>query len=394
MPSASSRKGWRILIALLVYNGEEFVGPCIESLAALDPGEFEVDILVLDDASPAPGWSERCRSAAERKGFGYYRTPRNLGIPRNMNLGMLRAVDAGYDAVILLNSDTVLPRNLVPTLVRPLIDDPSISSTTAWSNNVSIYSLPNELPDRLGARPELVSWISEQLDLEFCGQIIPVPSGVGFCMALPTSAIDRVGLMDPLFGRGYSEEIDWCLRSHSEGFSSVLVPSCFVYHAGSGITRAEGMVGQGDHIVHAHQSIIDHRHPHYRSELIAFTASNVTDQLKERGLRAIVRAAARDRGYRVEVSRLSHRTGDESRVRFVIEPDATVPVICGWYEGFRADFAVEDGGVIPTVASLVGIPPEEIRIFSQGPASDHLLQHLGDVRASIVRQPAYRESVF
>ncbi len=91
MPSASSRAGWRVLIALLVYNGEEFVGPCMESLATLDPGDHEVDILVLDDASPAPGWSERCRSAAERKGFGYYRTPRNLGIPRNMNLGMLRA---------------------------------------------------------------------------------------------------------------------------------------------------------------------------------------------------------------------------------------------------------------------------------------------------------------
>ena len=162
MPSAASRNGWRVLVALLVYNGEEFVGPCLDSLATLDPGEHEVDVLVLDDASPAPGWSERCRSAAEAKGFGYYRTPRNLGIPRNMNLGMLRALDAGYDAVILLNSDTVLPRNLVATLVRPLIDDPSISSTTAWSNNVSIYSLPNDLPDRLGADAELVSWISEQ----------------------------------------------------------------------------------------------------------------------------------------------------------------------------------------------------------------------------------------
>ncbi len=394
MPSASNRTGWRVLVALLVYNGEEFVGPCMDSLAALDPGEHEVDVLVLDDASPAPGWSERCRSAAETKGFGYYCTPRNLGIPRNMNLGMLRALDAGYDAVILLNSDTVLPRNLVTTLVRPLIEDPSISSTTAWSNNVSIYTLPNELPDRLGADAELVSWISEQVDLEFDGQTIPVPSGVGFCMALPTSVIDRVGLMDPLFGRGYSEEIDWCLRSHGDGFSSVLVPSCFVYHAGSGITRAEGMIGDGDHIVHAHQSIIDQRYPRYHSELVAFTASKVTERLKERGLRAIVRAAARDRGYRVEVSRLSHRTGDEGRVRFVIEPDAAVPVISGWYEGFRADFAVENGGVIPTVTSIVGRPPEEIRIFSRGPASDHLLQDLGDVEASTVRQPAYRESVF
>ena len=36
MPSASSRAGWRVVIALLVYNGEEFVGSCMESLATLD----------------------------------------------------------------------------------------------------------------------------------------------------------------------------------------------------------------------------------------------------------------------------------------------------------------------------------------------------------------------
>ena len=112
MPSVSEPP-WRVLIALLVYNGEEFVGPCLSSLARLDPGVHAADILVLDDASPNPGWSDGCREMTTDLGFGYYRTPRNLGIPRNMNLGMLRAVDAGYDAVVLLNSDTIVPSNLI-----------------------------------------------------------------------------------------------------------------------------------------------------------------------------------------------------------------------------------------------------------------------------------------
>ena len=153
MPSGSE-PSWRVLIALLVYNGEEFVGPCLSSLARLDAGAHSADVLVLDDASPAPGWSERCREMTKELGFGYYRTPRNLGIPRNMNLGMLRAVDAGYDAVILLNSDTIVPSNLIPTLIRPLIEDPTISSTTAWSNNSSVYSIPNSDPDHLADDPD------------------------------------------------------------------------------------------------------------------------------------------------------------------------------------------------------------------------------------------------
>ena len=56
--------------------------------------------------------------------------------------------------MILLNSDTILPSNLIPTLVRPLIEDASISSTTAWSNNASVYSIPNSDPDHLAEDPD------------------------------------------------------------------------------------------------------------------------------------------------------------------------------------------------------------------------------------------------
>ena len=65
-------------------------------------------------------------------------------------------------------------------------------------------------------------------------------------MALPTAKINEVGLMDPVFGRGYSKEIDWCQRSHAMGYRSVLVPSCFVYHAGSWTRNPEGLAGDGD----------------------------------------------------------------------------------------------------------------------------------------------------
>lgn len=393
MPS-ESEPSWRTLVALLVYNGEEFVGPCLSSLARLETGSHSADILVLDDASPAPGWSERCREITTDLGFDYYRTPRNLGIPRNMNLGMLRAVDVGYDAVILLNSDTILPSNLIPTLIRPLIEDSSVSSTTAWSNNSSVYSIPNSDPDHLANDPKMIDWISERFDEEFDGQAIPIPSGVGFCMAIRTGMIDEVGLMDPVFGRGYSEEIDWCLRSHTRGYQSVLVPSCFVYHAGSGITKAEGLVGDGDHTVDAHQAIIDQRYPLYTSQLIALSASSIVDGMRERGLRRIILSAARQHGYRLETSRLHHHPHDLDVVRFRIDPDHSGPMITAAYQGFETAFAVGDGGVLATVESIVGEPPREIRIFDHGPVS-HEVEKAGRSKAIAIRQRSpYRERVF
>jgi GT2 family glycosyltransferase len=393
MPSASE-PSWRILIALLVYNGEEFVGPCLSSLARLETGSHSADVLVLDDASPALGWSERCREMTTGLGFDYYRTPRNLGIPRNMNLGLLRAVDADYDAVILLNSDTILPANLIATLMRPLMEDASISSTTAWSNNSSVYSIPNSDPDHLADDPKLIDWISERLDEEFDGQAISIPSGVGFCMAIRTRMIDEVGLMDPVFGRGYSEEIDWCLRSHTLGYQSVLVPSCFVYHAGSGITKAEGLVGDSDRTVAAHQAIIDQRYPLYTSQLIALSASSIVDGMRERGLRRIILSAARQSGYRLETSRLHQQPDDLDVVRFRIDPDGSAPVITAAYEGFETSFAVGEGGVVATVESIVGQPPSEIRIFDRGKMS-HEMEAAGTTGAiPIHHRSPYRERVF
>jgi GT2 family glycosyltransferase len=394
MPSGS-KPSWRILIALLVYNGEEFVGPCLSSLARLETSPHLVDVLVLDDASPAPGWSDRCREMTLDLGFEYYRTPRNLGIPRNMNLGMLRAVDAGYDAVILLNSDTILPANVIPTIIRPLIEDASISSTTAWSNNSSVYSIPNSDPYHLADVPHLVDWISEQLDEEFDGQAIPIPSGVGFCMSIPTTMIAKVGLMDPVFGRGYSEEIDWCLRSHTLGYHSALAPSCFVYHAGSGITKVEGLIGDGDRTVDAHQAIIDQRYPLYTSQLIALSASSIIDGMRERGLRRIVISAAQQHGYRLETSRLHQQPGDLDVVRFRIDPDGSALVITAAFEGFETSFAVGEGGVLSTVEAIVGQPPSEIRIFDRGRVSHEIEAKLGTSGAiPILHRSPYRERVF
>jgi len=391
---SGSEPPWRVLIALLVYNGEKYVIPCLSSLARLESGGHCADVLVLDDASPAPGWSERCGELTTDLGFAYYRTPRNLGIPRNMNLGLLRAVDAGYDAVILLNSDTILPANLIPNILQPLLDDPTVSSSTAWSNNSSVYSITNSDPDRLADEPETIDWLSQQLHEEFDGQAVPIPSGVGFCMAMPTKVIKEVGLMDPVFGRGYSEEIDWCLRSHTLGYHSVLAPSCFVYHAGSGITEAEGIIGDGDKLVHAHQSIIDERYPLYSSQLIALTASSIVDGMRERGERRIVISAARQRGYRLETSRLHQDPGDMDTVRFRIDPNGESLEIAASYKGFECSFAVGEGGVLPTVESIVGQAPDEIRIFDHGSVSHEIESGAAVSGTPVLQRAPYRERVF
>ena len=140
----SERRRPRLLLAVLVYNGRAFVPACLESVARLRDRSrtVDVDALVLDDASPEPGWSGELESLCEHLGLGYYSSPRNLGIPRNMNLALLRSLRAGHDHVLIANSDTVFPANLADQLVAVAQSDPGIGSVAAWSNNIAIYSLP------------------------------------------------------------------------------------------------------------------------------------------------------------------------------------------------------------------------------------------------------------
>ena len=137
----------RLLLAITVYNGRTVVPACLRSAAALRPTKADMDVLVLDDCSPDPGFSGEIRALCGTLGFQYYRSPRNLGIPRNVNLGLMRARDANYDFVIIANSDVLFAANLPDTLIETAATDPTIGSVTAWSNNVSIFSLPNEDPD-------------------------------------------------------------------------------------------------------------------------------------------------------------------------------------------------------------------------------------------------------
>src|SRR5215469_16493341 len=131
---------------------------------------------------------------------------------------------AGDNDVILLNSDTVVYDGWVRKLVEAAYNDEMIGTAMPLSNNASCYSI---FPD-----------ISPQNDLNSLltleeGEASDIPVGVGFCMYVKREVLDKVGLFDPIFGLGYGEETDLCLRAMAIGYRHVLAPGVFVYHAGS-----------------------------------------------------------------------------------------------------------------------------------------------------------------
>ena len=118
------RRRPRVLLAITVYNGWRFVPHCLRSAKNIRSQLADVDVLALDDASPEPGFSERLAALCRDIGVHCYRSPRNLGIVRNVNLGLLAAVEKGYDYVIISNSDVIYARQTADYLLEAAASDP------------------------------------------------------------------------------------------------------------------------------------------------------------------------------------------------------------------------------------------------------------------------------
>jgi len=373
----------RTLLAITVYNGQAFVGRALESALRIDQSASDIDVLVLDDCSPAPGWSATLAEMCDRLGVGYYRSPRNLGIVRNVNLGLLRALDHGYDFVVVSNSDVIYPVTLLNELLAAYESGDGIGSVTAWSNNVSAFSLLNDEPDRYLADQAVVDWLAASIAGDYHGHVMDVPAGISFCILIPRGVLEVVGLMDPVFGRGYCEETDWTLRSLAAGYRVVLAPSAFVYHQGQGSTGETGMVAAGHTTVPQNEAIIDMRYPLFRAQVGAFLSSGILDQLRATATARVVADAGSQFGYQIDVSWFP-RPFSIDLVRVLVQPDGRVPVVRAAFRGFVTSIPVGPDPARDIREFFHGAEPDQVNLFERGPSAQALLGGLDTV---VVRHP-------
>ncbi|MDX6229095.1 MAG: hypothetical protein QOI76_2485 [Frankiales bacterium] len=381
----------RVLLAITVYNGDEIVPRAMHSAAKLRRDTVDIDILMLDDASPQPGFGEEIARLADELGMGYYRTPRNLGIVRNVNLGMLRALEAGYDHVVISNSDVIYPAGLIEQMVAVAATDERIGSVVALSNNVSIYSLPNADPDLFLSTQETVDELTGWLTEAFGTESVDIPAGISFAMLVTTKAMREVGIMDPIFGRGYCEETDWSRRCLGAGLRLVMAPSVFVYHAGQGSTASVGMLKPGHSSVPEHEAILDLRYPDFRTDVQRYFDSGENDRMHAKALAAIVVGAARQYGYAVTTTVLEQGAQDSAMVSLSNGAGGDASGVAE-FRGFSSRLEV---GVDPLsdVMSLLGQPPSSLTLRTTQPVSAVVAAAAERVGITVHDQRRYPERV-
>lgn len=219
----------KVDVIIPIYNGFEYLELLFGSLAQARSSPFR--LLVANDASPDP----RIQPWLERRLQDF---PDAVLLQNDNNLGFVGTVNRLFEYVthdfVLLNSDVQVPPFWLERLFAPLLANPKVASVTPFTNAGAICSFPhffidNELPQGMPAT-EVDSVLGRLAD----ATAIDIPTGVGFCMAIRLEVAKRIGMFDPVFGKGYREENDWCQRARLLGYRHVLTSNLFVYHKHGG----------------------------------------------------------------------------------------------------------------------------------------------------------------
>ncbi len=210
-------------VIVVNHNGVSFLGPCLESLRALDPPAAEV--IVVDNASD-DGSVPFVRS--HHPWVRLVEAGENLGYCGGNNLGILHATQP---YVALLNNDTTVEPGWLAQLLAELEAHPEAAACS------SLVLLPGDPPrvHYAGSEAHVLGHIANLHYLRPLAsverELRPCETGVyvGSSVLFRRGALDDVGLLEERFFI-YEDELDLSLRLRMKGWTIRWTPRSVVWH--------------------------------------------------------------------------------------------------------------------------------------------------------------------
>lgn len=215
-----------------IYGDLPSLTQCIKSLIQyLDTENHKV--LLVNDVGPDADAIEDAvlKQIKNKPGFKYERNPANLGFIGTCNRAVFE-LDRTKNDILLLNSDTVVTEGFIDEMHKVLYADYKHGAVCPRSNNATITSMPFLRKDGNVDIEREIPYTNKVYDVvkDMLPDYTLSPVAHGFCMLIKRFLIEDFGLFDPIYGLGYNEENDFCMRINQYGFSSIIANKAMVYH--------------------------------------------------------------------------------------------------------------------------------------------------------------------
>ncbi|MGQ9599750.1 MAG: glycosyltransferase family 2 protein [Anaerolineae bacterium] len=225
-----------LTVIIVSWNVRDLLRRCLRSIrdSALT-SDLQFEIVVVDNAS-SDGSPEMI--AAEFPDVRLVANAENRGFTAANNQGL--ALSQGR-FLLLLNPDTEVVGDALPTMVRYMEAHPEVGAVGPQLRypDGSLQSSRRRFPTFATALVEstvIQEWWTDNRFLHRYYMadtpddvIQPVDWIVGACLMVRREVYERVGGLDERFFM-YSEELDWCRRIKSAGWTVVYLPDAVVVH--------------------------------------------------------------------------------------------------------------------------------------------------------------------
>jgi len=213
-----------VSIIILMWNRSALTINCVDSVLRRS-GYPNLEIIVVDNDSHQSeseiisSWITREASSRVR----YVRTSENLGFAGGNNVGIQ---ESHGDFIILLNNDTEVLFGWVQRAIRHFRLNQNLGLLGVSTDNIGnegrvTCEVPAGQPwqaanqERFGLREPT---------------LIPAKTVAFFCVILPRSTLEDVGLLDEIYGVGMFEDDDYCRRVEQKSLEIAIARDIFVHH--------------------------------------------------------------------------------------------------------------------------------------------------------------------
>lgn len=208
-----------VAIVVLTWENYEEVRDCLRSLRSVSYPKYRV---ILVDNGSQDGSLEMLQH--EFDWVEFVANEENLGFARGNNTGIRYALDTNADYVLLLNDDTVVPRDFLTPLVRTMVQRERVAAVGGINRDFSgqIHNAGYEFLPSLGG--QAIRYVRPR-DVR--------PYSVGYvqsCLVLlDPEFLSEIGLLSDQHFLGM-EDVDLAWKAHRNGWQVLTDPKSEIYH--------------------------------------------------------------------------------------------------------------------------------------------------------------------
>ncbi|WP_197995474.1 glycosyltransferase [Gimesia algae] len=211
-----------VSVIVLTYNNLELTHKCLESLMELTHYP-DWELIVVDNAS-SDGTQTYLQDFSEKyENVKVILNEENVGFAAGNNVGIEKSRG---EYVVLLNNDTYVTKGWLWGMVRYFLQDNRLGLLGPVTNNIG-----NEAKIDISYEGmEEMSIKARKYTSEHTRDLFNMNTVAFFCAMISRQVINEVGVLDEVFGCGFFEDDDYCIRARNAGYKIAITEDVFIHH--------------------------------------------------------------------------------------------------------------------------------------------------------------------